>query len=35
MVDLPEPEAPTSAVVVFGFRLRDRDDRIGAEGREG
>lgn len=35
MVDLPEPDAPTSAVVVFGFRLRDRDNNTGAEGREG
>lgn len=35
MVDLPEPDAPTSAVVAFGSRLRERDDRTGAEGRNG
>lgn len=35
MVDLPDPEAPTRAVVMFEFRLRDRDDKTGAEGREG
>lgn len=35
MVDLPDPEAPTRAVVVVESRLRNRDDRIGAEGREG
>lgn len=35
MVDLPLPEAPTRAVVVPGWRVRDREVRTWAVGRAG
>lgn len=35
MVDLPLPEAPTRAVVVRGWRVRDREVRTWAVGRVG
>ncbi len=35
IVDLPDPEAPTRAVVVLGKRVRLRDERMGTVGRVG
>ena len=35
IVDFPEPEKPTSAVVVCGLIVREIEERIGAVGREG
>ena len=35
MVDLPEPEEPTMAVLVLGWMVRFRFVRAGRVGREG
>ena len=35
MVDLPEPEEPTMAVLVLGWMVRSMPVRAGCVGREG